>query len=190
MHNSDNLEKRNKRTMLFSFSLVLIMAMFSFAFVPIYNIFCQLTGLAGTPKIVLQDSNTSVSSQKIQVRFDANVDKELPWKFIPLKKSITTHLGKEHQIVYSATNKSNTPISGMSTFNVTPLKAAKYFNKIECFCFQEQLLEPNESASFPVTFYLDPELGNDELTKDVKAVTLSYTFYRTKDSLPLIPEDS
>src|SRR5918996_255221 len=112
----------------------------------------------------------------ITVRFDVNVAPDLPWKFVP-PKPVTLRLGEEHLVAFEAANVSDEPILGTATFNVTPFKAGEYFNKIECFCFTEQLLMPGESKKFPVTFFVDPGIADDPNTVDVSAITLSYTFF-------------
>jgi cytochrome c oxidase assembly protein subunit 11 len=154
----------------------------SFAFVPLYTLICQVTGLGGTPQISNGEERT-LSTEEITVRFDANVDRRLAWSFEPVEKSITLTLGETGIASYTATNESGEPITGISTFNVTPLKAAQYFTKIECFCFTEQTLEPGQTVDMPVTFYVDPALLEDELAQEVKTITLSYTFYRTLDDV-------
>ena len=155
----------------------------SFAFVPLYTLICQITGLGGTPQVA-EVNNSVVLDREITVRFDANVDRGLPWAFAPNERSVTLRLGEERMMSYTASNMSNTPVTGISTFNVTPIKAAQYFTKIECFCFIEQTLEPGQTVDMPVTFYVDPALVDDELANDVQTITLSYTFYRTLDDVP------
>ncbi|MHA1597800.1 MAG: cytochrome c oxidase assembly protein, partial [Alphaproteobacteria bacterium] len=117
----------------------------------------------------------------ITVRFDSNVNSSLPWKFKPAQKEITLPVGSESLARYTAVNTSDETIIGTATFNVTPYKAAEYFNKVECFCFTEQKLAPGEEASLPVTFFVDPEIFNDPIARDVRTITLSYTFYRDPD---------
>lgn len=155
----------------------------SFAFVPLYTLICQVTGLAGTPQVAEQ-STGEISTEAITIRFDANVDRSLPWSFEPLEKSVTIKLGEEHVTSYQSSNLSDQPVKGISTFNVTPIKAAQYFTKIECFCFVEQTLEPGQTVDMPVTFFVDPAILDDRLARDVKTITLSYTFYRTLDDVP------
>ena len=155
----------------------------TFAFVPLYTLICQVTGLGGTPQVA-ERSDHEVSTQEITVRFDANVDRSLPWDFAPNERSVTVNLGAEYLTSYRSTNLSDEPVTGISTFNVTPIKAAQYFTKIECFCFVEQTLEPGQSVDMPVTFFVDPAILEDELANDVKTITLSYTFYRTLDDIP------
>ena len=181
--NRTDLARRNRRTAITAFIVVAGMVGLSFAFVPIYTLICQVTGLGGTPQIA-ERTVRPVSTQEITVRFDANVDRRLPWSFKPVEKAVTLKLGKDRVAFYTATNMSDEPITGISTFNVTPLKAAQYFTKIECFCFVEQTLNPGQTVDMSVTFYVDSAIVDDELTRDVKTITLSYTFYRSLDDVP------
>ena len=169
-----------------AFSTAALMLVLAFGFVPLYDIFCDITGFAGTPKISKKLPTKEFFSEKIKIRFDANVDKELFWKFKPDVREIDAYLGQQFTISYVAKNMSKNKSMGISSFNVTPNKAAQYFTKIECFCFQEQLLEPGESMSMPVTFYVDPEIINDKYAKEVKTITLSYTFFKSLDDIPEI----
>jgi len=178
-----DFSQRNKRTAITAFAVVAGMVGLSFAFVPLYAFICQVTGLAGVPQVAEQN-NTEVSQQEITIRFDANVDRSLPWSFAANEKSVTINLGAEYMTSYQSTNLLNEPVTGISTFNVTPIKAAQYFTKTECFCFVEQTLEAGQTVDMPVTFYVDPAILEDKLANDVKTITLSYTFYRTLDDIP------
>lgn len=183
MSEAPNLSRRNRRTAITAFAVVAGMVGMSFAFVPLYTLICQVTGLGGTPQIAEQAPSV-ISTEEITVRFDANVDRSLPWSFAPLQRAATIKLGEEHVMSYQSSNLSDVPVTGISTFNVTPLKAAQYFTKIECFCFTEQTLAPGQTVDMPVTFYVDPALLDDEIAREVKTITLSYTFYRTLDDVP------
>lgn len=183
MSDQTNLSRRNRRTAVTAFAVVAGMVGMSFAFVPLYNLICQVTGLAGTPQVADQ-APLEISDKEITVRFDANVDRSLPWSFEPLEKSVTIKLGEEYVMSYQSSNLDSVPVKGISTFNVTPIKAAQYFTKIECFCFIEQTLEPGQTVDMPVTFYVDPAILEDDLANDVDTITLSYTFYRTLDDVP------
>lgn len=184
-------EAKNLRTLLLMFSLAAMMIGLSFASVPLYRLFCQVTGFGGTPKI---DQSASVASatatgQHVDttaypvytVRFDANTDPKLPWRFEPVDKTIELRAGENVTINYVAENLTNRPITGMATFNVTPIKAASYFVKIDCFCFDEQTLEPHEKVLMPVNFYIDPEIMDERRLTDVHTLTLSYTFFKAVD---------
>ena len=177
-----NLKRRNRRTAIAAFAVMGCMVGLSFAFVPLYTLICQVTGLGGTPQIA-SGEDRATSEEEITVRFDANVDRRLDWSFAPVEKSVTLKFGEIQVSSYTATIESDEPITGISTFNVTPLKAAQYFTKIECFCFTEQTLEPGQTVNMPVTFYVDAALLDDELAQEVKTITLSYTFYRTLDDV-------
>ena len=143
--------------------------------VPLYQLFCQVTGYGGTTRAATAAPDAAGAAW-ITVRFDANVAPDLPWKFVA-PKPVTLRLGEELLVAFEAVNRSDEPILGTATFNVTPFKAGEYFNKIECFCFTEQLLMPGESKEFPVTFFVDPAIADDPNAVEVSAITLSYTFF-------------
>lgn len=157
----------------------------SFAAVPFYRVFCQLTGFGGTPRIASQAEAAPIESGSlITVRFNADVAPGLPWSFSPEQKSITLHLGENGLAFFEARNLSDSPITGQAVYNVTPNKAAPYFAKIQCFCFVSQTLGPYQKADMPVSFFVDPQLAKDPLTQEVKTITLSYTFYKSKEGAP------
>jgi cytochrome c oxidase assembly protein subunit 11 len=148
--------------------------------VPLYRIFCQVTGYGGTTK----RANTApggTGARLFTVRFDGSVDGKLPWAFRPVTQEITLHAGEERLAHFRATNKSKQALVGSATFNVTPAKAGEYFVKVACFCFTKQHLEAGRSADMPVSFYIDPEILKDPNLLDVRTITLSYTFYRAKE---------
>lgn len=148
----------------------------TFAAVPLYRIYCQATGFDGTPRIA-DGPSQSVSERTIEVRFDSNVGPGLPWTFGPKQRHVTVHLGENKLVYYRAESETGAPTSGTATYNVTPEKAAAYFNKVQCFCFNRQDLKGGEGADLGVTFFVDPKIATDPTTKDVTAITLSYTFY-------------
>lgn len=148
----------------------------SYAAVPLYRIFCQVTGYGGTTQRVDQYSDT-ILDQKITVRFDANTSAALPWDFKPKQRHVELRIGETTEIAYEATNLSSMPTTGTATFNVAPALAGAYFNKVQCFCFTEQELQPGQSYDMPVQFFIDPEIVNVPELKDLKTITLSYTFY-------------
>ena len=156
------------------------MAMLSYASVPLYNLFCKATGLGGTVKQVLRGSE-KIGTRIMTVRFDANIDRELNWNFKPLQNQVKIKTGENALIFYQAENLSNEDIIGTAIYNVTPHKAAQYFLKIECFCFQDQLLKAGQKISMPVSFFIDPEIENDNNLKDVDTITLSYSFFKVKE---------
>lgn len=155
----------------------------------LYRLFCQATGFAGTPKTENVTHATRTTATEVTVRFDANVNSALPWRFLPEQHQVRAKLGEEVLIHYTAENPSDKPLTGTATFNVVPEKAAPYFSKLECFCFTEQTLAPGQSVSMPVVFYVDPGLADDPTTDDVTTITLSYTFYRADDQ-PASPADT
>ena len=147
----------------------------AFAAVPLYRIFCQVTGFGGTT--MKAESAPGAVAGQIGVRFDANIDPRLPWKFEPEQATVRIHPGGRTTIYYRATNYTARSTTGQAIFNVTPESAGKYFSKIECFCFTEQTLKPGESVRMPVIFYVDPKLRQDPDTRHIDEITLSYTFY-------------
>lgn len=162
----------------FSIIAVLVgMIMLSYASAPIYNIFCKLTGTGGAVKRAAKESS-KVGTKLITIRFDANVDSNLPWEFRPLQPQIQIKTGENALIFYEAINKSNEDIIGTAVYNVTPHKAGNYFLKIQCFCFEEQLLKAGQKITMPVSFYIDSEIENDPNAKDVDTITLSYSFFK------------
>lgn len=162
-------------------TVVAAMVGLSFASVPLYRMFCQVTGFAGTPRTENVARASATSDAVVTVRFDANVNSELPWQFAPVERQRVVRLGEEVLIHYRAINVSDHPVTGTATFNVAPFKAAPYFAKLDCFCFTEQTLKPGEEVMMPVLFYVDPGLLANPDTQDVRTVTLSYTFFRASD---------
>jgi cytochrome c oxidase assembly protein subunit 11 len=153
----------------------LAMLALAFASVPLYRVFCQVTGFGGTT-MKAAAAPGAVAGQ-IGVRFDANISPALPWKFEPEQETVRIHPGARTTIYYDATNYTARNTTGQAIFNVTPEAAGKYFSKIECFCFTEQTLKPGQKARMPVVFYVDPKLREDPATRDIDEITLSYTFY-------------
>ena len=167
---------RKLRTALFAGLLAFGMTGLAFASVPLYRIFCQVTGFDGTP---LRSDQVVVKStgKLIWVRFDANTSSALPWSFEPEKHRDRVAIGARDMAFYVAQNLSDKPVTGTASFNVTPTSAAKYFTKIQCFCFNEQSLKAGEDVRMPVVFQVDPAILDDPDTKDIEEITLSYTFY-------------
>ena len=174
---ADN-SNRNRATLATLAVIVFAMVGLAFASVPLYRLFCQVTGFGGTTQVAdAAPTQTSAGLPPVQVRFDANVNPKLAWKFEPVTAPVSLAPGEEITVMYRATNLADVPTSGTATFNVTPQKAGPYFMKIECFCFTEQTLGVGESVDMPVSFFLDPDIRVDENTKDVDEVVLSYTFF-------------
>ena len=148
----------------------------AFAAVPLYEMFCQVTGLAGTTQRAEQAPGAAID-RKVIVRFDANVGNGLGWSFRPLTRSVSVNVGAVGEAVFVAENRSDKAVTGTAVFNVTPFEAGAYFNKIACFCFDEQTLQPGERVEMPVTFFVDPAIANDVDADFIRSITLSYTFY-------------
>lgn len=170
-----NLRRRNFTVVAASVVTVAVMVALSFAAVPLYRLFCQVTGFAGTTQVAASAPG-AVGSTLIAVRFDANVAPGLAWRFTA-PKPVEVRLGEERLVAFTATNIGDEPLLGTATFNATPLQVGKYFNKIQCFCFTEQLLLPGGSKEFPVSFFVDPSIAENNDSNDVAAITLSYTFF-------------
>jgi cytochrome c oxidase assembly protein subunit 11 len=166
---------RNARTARKAAFFALAMLALAFASVPLYRMFCELTGFDGTP-LRAERAPGAVAGQ-VGVRFDANISPELPWKFEPVERTVRIQPGARTQILYRARNLTARTTTGTASFNVTPAIAAPYFSKIECFCFTEQMLKGGQSVDMPVVFFVDPKIREDEDTKDIDEITLSYTFY-------------
>lgn len=179
---ADTIKARNKRFLLGCVVVVGGMVGLTYASVPLYALFCQVTGFGGTTQVA-HDAPTDVSEKTIKVRFNADVNSGLPWQFKPEQREITVRLGQDNLAHYMAENLSIHPITGQAVYNVTPLKAGQYFSKIACFCFDEQTLEPGQRVDMPVSFYVDPAIAEDINTQDVKTITLSYTFYKAESSV-------
>ncbi|MEK1891537.1 MAG: cytochrome c oxidase assembly protein [Phyllobacterium sp.] len=156
----------------------------AFAAVPLYAMFCQVTGYGGTTQRVEQMSDT-ILDKKITVRFDANTSGGLPWKFEPVQRDVTMNIGETTLIKYEAKNIADSPTAGRAAFNVTPQAAGAYFNKVECFCFTDTVLKPGEDLEMPVVFFVDPDIVNSPELKGVNTITLSYTFFPIAMPAPL-----
>ena len=170
------------RTALFLVLLVFGMTGLAFASVPLYRLFCQVTGFGGTP--VRAAEAPGAAAGQVDVRFDANINSALPWRFAPVQQKVTIVPGERVQVAYRATNLLARATTGTATFNVSPALASKYFSKIECFCFTEQTLKGGESVDMPVTFFVDPKMFEDPDTKGFGEITLSYTFYPVETRTP------
>ena len=173
---SSDLANKNQRVLIIVLSIVGFMVMMAFAAVPLYDLFCRVTGYGGTTQ-VSQSAPDIVLDRKVRVRFNADTQRDLPWDFKPDQREVTVQLGQEALISYTARNTAQNPVTGTAIFNVTPQKAGKYFHKTQCFCFGEQTLQPGEDMPMPVTFYVDPAMDEDKEMDDVTMITLSYTFF-------------
>ena len=169
---------RNLRTGLIAGAMAMGMGGVAFASVPLYRLFCQVTGFAGTTQRAEgQEAPGAVQGRLVSVRFDANTSPALPWAFKPEHPADRIAVGARDLTFFTAKNLSNVPLTGTATFNVTPNQAGQYFTKIQCFCFTEQTLAPGEEMRMPVVFFVDPKIIDDPRTKDISEITLSYTFF-------------
>ncbi|MGB3148071.1 MAG: cytochrome c oxidase assembly protein [Paracoccaceae bacterium] len=170
---------KNNRLGLTLLGVAALMVSLSFAAVPFYSWFCRTTGYGGTP-LAANDSTGEILDQLITIAFDANTDSNMPWEFKPVEREMTLRVGETGLAFYEAYNPTDHTIAGSAAYNVAPEIAGGYFNKIECFCFTEQVLRPHERILMPVTFFVDPEITRDIDTNKVAHITLSYTFYQTE----------
>jgi cytochrome c oxidase assembly protein subunit 11 len=161
-------------------TLVAGMIGMSFASVPLYRLFCQVTGYGGVPQRA-DKAPGEVLDRTIKIRFDGNVDGSLPWTFAPVQQTMDVKIGETALAFFKASNNSSTPVTGRAIFNVSPELAGRYFTKIECFCFKQQTLEAGQAVEMPVTFFVDPKIVDDDDTKNITEITLSYTFYRSNE---------
>lgn len=175
------LKRSNRRVAIAACLGVVTMTGAAYAAVPLYELFCRVTGYGGTTQRADVDADR-VIDRTITVRFDGNVNSRLPWEFGPEQRTITLKMGETRQLNYVAKNMSGSETVGTSTFNVTPFEAGVYFNKIDCFCFLEQPLKAGEDVEMPVVFFVDPAMDEDPALKDLREITLSYTFFPAKSS--------
>lgn len=182
-------ERKSQKMLIYLTGLVFAMVGCSYAAVPLYRRFCQATGYGGTvqrresveEKIARHAQDGTVTNREIVVQFNADVADGMPWKFVPTQREVRVKPGESALAFYTAENRSSTPITGISTYNVTPMKAAVYFNKIQCFCFEEQRLLPGEQIDMPVFFYIDPEFETDSRMDGINNLILSYTFFKVSE---------
>ncbi len=179
------LETKNARVGIFALLLAAAALGLGFAAVPLYNLFCSVTGFGGTTQRATETDAEiaeriahSSGAPTISIRFDGSVAGDMPWTFRPLQTTDTVQIGVRDMAIYTARNNSDEPITGTATFNVEPEQAGRYFNKIQCFCFTEQTLQPGEEVQMPVLYYVDPAALDDDNMKGVEQITLSYTFHR------------
>ena len=178
MSQFDNINIKNYRLLIKITLFVFLMIGMSYASVPLYDLFCRVTGYGGTTQNSSLAPGSKGNYKNIQVRFDANVNNSLNWEFLAPKDEILVQPGVEKIIYYTAKNLSDKTIVGTATYNVSPPKAGSIFMKIDCFCFVEQTLLPGEKVKMPVVFYIDPMVDSDESLKNLSEITLSYTFFK------------
>ena len=179
------LAARNRRVGLIALVVAVAMLGLGYAAVPLYDLFCRVTGFGGTTQVAdeaeaADAAARSAGAPTISIRFDANTARDMPWTFRPRQVTDTVQVGQRDMAIFEATNHSSVPVTGTATFNVEPEQAGAYFNKIQCFCFTEQTLRPGQQVSMPVLYYVDPKALDDPNMKGVEQITLSYTFHRAK----------
>lgn len=170
-----------RKTLYILVGVAVAMLCLGFASKPLYDTFCKVTGYGGTTRVA-DDNLSEILDRTVTVKFDANVSPDLPWSFVPEQSEMTVQLGQSGLAYYKVKNRSDKPVIGTATFNVTPIKAAPYFIKTECFCFTEQRIEPGQEMSMPVLFFVDPQLDDEARHKDVREITLSYTFFKVDNA--------
>lgn len=179
---TDALARRNRRTLMGALGFVGFMVGVAFAAVPLYDLFCRATGYAGTPMLGAAAPGAPpglAGNTSINIRFVASTSPNLPWAFAPQQVSMPLRLGEEGLAFYTARNDSASPVTGISTYNVTPDIVGRYFHKTACFCFSEQTLAPGESQDMPLSFWVDPAILEDRQARAIRTITVSYTFYRS-----------
>jgi cytochrome c oxidase assembly protein subunit 11 len=170
---------KNLRLAMNAAALAVAMLGLAYASVPLYRLFCQVTGFGGTTQAGISAPGAA-EGHTITVRFNADIDKDLPWKFAPGERAVRIKIGEQGLTHYVAENLSNQPITGHATYNVVPHGAGQYFVKIACFCFENQILRAKQRVDMPVSFYIDPAILNDPEMKNTREITLSYTFFKQK----------
>jgi len=175
----DGLDRKLKRTLFGCVGLVAVMIGAAYAAVPLYSLFCKLTGFAGTPMIA-SENNASIGSKQFLVQLDSNVAPGLAWRFAAEQPKLEVRVGETMTVFFRITNLSDRETTGMATYNVQPELIAPYFNKLQCFCFNEMVLKPHESVDVPVVFFIDPEAAKNRDLDKIAAISLSYTFFASK----------
>ncbi|PZU14899.1 MAG: cytochrome c oxidase assembly protein [Citromicrobium sp.] len=183
---STPLDRRNARVGALALLAALAMLALGFAAVPLYRLFCQVTGFGGTTQRATEAQASlaallgqQAGAPRISVRFDGSVARDVPWTFAPERTTQTVRIGQRDMAFYVARNNASVPVTGTATFNVEPEQAGRYFQKVQCFCFTEQTLQPGQEVRMPVLFYIDPAALDDPNMKGVEQITLSYTFHKS-----------
>lgn len=182
-----SIDDRNLRTGGLALLGALAMLGLGYAAVPLYDLFCRVTGFGGTTQVATEAEANSAASvavkRDISIRFDGSIARDLPWQFRPNQATDTVRIGQRDMATYFARNDDTVPITGVASFNVTPEQAGKYFHKIQCFCFTQQTLQPGQEVKMPVLYYVDPAILEDDVIGDIEQITLSYTFHRAQGSV-------
>jgi cytochrome c oxidase assembly protein subunit 11 len=166
------------RTVAQALGVVLFMGGMAWASVPLYDWFCRVTGYGGETSTAEAGSD-EILDETITVRFDGSLERDMPWEFEPMQREVELRIGETGLVFYEAYNPTDRPVAGTASYNVAPFDAGGFFTKIDCFCFEQQVLEPGERVEMPVTFYVDPDIVEDRDAKYIHTITLSYTFYET-----------
>jgi cytochrome c oxidase assembly protein subunit 11 len=174
---------RNRTTVLLLAAVIVAMVGLSFASVPLYRLFCEATGFGGTTQRA-ETAASHVAAGRVTVRFTTERAPDLDWEFRPMTAEVTLHPGEQKQVFFRAVNRTKTAVTSRAVYNVTPTKAGIYFDKLQCFCFDEQVLKPGETKDMGVVFFVDPDLLTDPGTRDVRTITLSYTMFRAQSESP------
>jgi cytochrome c oxidase assembly protein subunit 11 len=179
------LAERNRKVGLIALVVAAAMLGLGYAAVPLYDLFCRVTGFGGTTQVASEAQAADAAARSagaptISIRFDANTASDMPWRFRPRQVTDTVQIGQRDMAIFEATNVSSVPITGTATFNVEPEQAGKWFNKVQCFCFTEQTLRPGQQVAMPVLYFVDPAALDDPEMQGVEQITLSYTFHRAK----------
>ncbi|TKR59543.1 hypothetical protein L596_029197 [Steinernema carpocapsae] len=184
-----NLKKDSRDSLYYIISIGVVAVGVTFAAIPAYRIFCESTSFGGLTQVAKDfekiENMKKVEDRLIRVQFNADIPSSMQWKFKPLQHELHVHPGETALAFYTATNPTDKPIIGISSYNLTPFQAAYYFNKIQCFCFEEQILNPGETVDLPVFFYIDPDYANDPNLEYLDNILLSYTFFEAKSGLKL-----
>ena len=174
-----DIAQRNRRVGFAAVLFALAMLGLGYASSPLYRLFCQATGFAGTTRRAsdAEAAAVSVADRLVKIRFDANIERGMAWQFRPERGTDTIQMGGRHMAIFLARNLSDKPLTGRASFNVTPEQTGRYFNKVQCFCFTEQTLQPGQEVRMPVVYFVDPKMLNDPDARDIDEITLSYTFH-------------
>jgi len=183
-----------KRTVLQTLTVILLMGSLSWASVPFYDWFCRVTGFGGATNVA-DNADVQILDQTIKVRFSAALERDMPWTFKPVEREMELRIGEMAIAFYEAHNPTDAPVAGSATYNVVPYQAGAFFDKIDCFCFEEQVLQPGETVQMPVSFFVHPSIVDDYEGQFIHTITLGYTFYEIDVSEPveqaaLTPEET
>jgi cytochrome c oxidase assembly protein subunit 11 len=178
----NNSKPDNKKTAINVVLCVLTMFILAYASFPLYNLLCKVTGYGGLPKTIGVTDSKTIGTRDITIRFNGDIMHDVPWKFYPVQDKVIVRTGENKLIFFEAQNESDESVTGIATYNIAPSQAAIYFNKIQCFCFSKQTLKAHEKVQMPVSFFVDPAIEKDPDIKNIKTITLSYTFFKAENT--------